>query len=171
MNILKKTFFPLLAAMALVSVSCEKNEIPEPEEPQLEVNANNISGKWELVEWNEAELAEGTYVYIDLVRNDRTYTLYQNLDSFADVPHVVTGSYYIETDVELGAVIRGNYDHDSGDWAHRYVVKSLTATTMIWVAKDNENFVQKFSRVDSLPVAVEKDSSSIGSRSGDCSVK
>ena len=157
MNILKKTFFPLLAAMALVSVSCEKNGIPEPEEPQLEVNANNISGKWELVEWNEAELAEGTYVYIDLVRNDRTYTMYQNLDSFADVPHVVTGSYYIETDVELGAVIRGNYDHDSGDWAHRYVVKSLTATTMIWVAKDNENFIQKFSRVDSIPVAPEKD--------------
>ena len=157
MNILKKTFFPLLAAMALVSVSCEKNEMPEPQEPQLEVNANNISGKWELVEWNEAELAEGTYVYIELVRNDRTYTMYQNLDSFADVPHVVTGSYYIENDVELGAVIRGNYDHDSGDWAHRYVVKSLTATTMIWVAKDNENFVQKFSRVDSIPVAPVKD--------------
>lgn len=157
MNILKKTFFPLLAALALVSVSCEKNATPEPEEPQLEVNANNISGKWELVEWNDAELAEGTYVYIELVRNDRTYTMYQNLDSFSDVPHVVTGSYYIDTDVELGAVIRGNYDHDSGDWAHRYIVKSLTATTMIWVAKDNENFVQKFKRVDSIPVAQVED--------------
>ena len=123
----------------------------------LEVNANNISGKWELVEWNDAELAEGTYVYIELVRNDRTYTMYQNLDSFSDVPHVVTGSYYIDTDVELGAVIRGNYDHDSGDWAHRYIVKSLTATTMIWVAKDNENFVQKFKRVDSIPVAQVED--------------
>ena len=157
MNILKKTFFPLLAALALVSVSCEKNATPEPEEPQLEVNANNISGTWELVEWNDAELAEGTYVYIELVRNDRTYTMYQNLDSFSDVPHVVTGSYYIDTDVELGAVIRGNYDHDSGDWAHRYIVKSLTATTMIWVAKDNENFVQKFKRVDSIPVAQVED--------------
>ncbi len=157
MNILKKTFFPLLAALVLTSVSCEKNDMSEPEEPQLEVNANNISGKWELVEWNEAELAEGTYVYIDLVRNDRTYTMYQNLDSFADVPHVVTGSFYIETDVELGAVIRGNYDHDSGDWAHRYVVKSLTATTMVWVAKDDENFVQKFKRVDSIPVAPAED--------------
>lgn len=157
MNILKKTFFPILAALALVSVSCEKNEIPEPEETQLEVNANNISGKWKLVEWNEAELSEGTYVYLELVRNDRTYTMYQNLDSFANVPHVITGSYYIETDVELGAVIRGNYDHDSGDWAHRYVVKSLTATTMIWVAKDNEDFVQKFSRVDSIPVAPAQD--------------
>lgn len=157
MNILKKTFFPLLAALAMVSVSCEKNDMPEPEEPQLEVNANNISGKWELVEWNEAGLADGTYVYIDFVRNDETYTMYQNLDSFADVPHVITGSYFIKTEEELGAVIRGNYDHDSGDWAHRYIVKSLTASTMIWVAKDDENFVQKFKRVASIPVVPAED--------------
>lgn len=157
MNILKKTFFPLLAALTMVSVSCEKNDMPEPEEPQLEVNANNISGKWELVEWNEAGLAEGTYVYIDFVRNDKTYTMYQNLDSFADVPHVITGSYFIETEEELGAVIRGNYDHDSGDWAHRYIVKSLTASTMVWVAKDDENFVQKFKRVASIPVVPAED--------------
>lgn len=152
MNILKKTFFPLLAAMALVSVSCEKNEIPEPEEPQLEVNANNISGKWELVKWNESALAEGTYVYLDLVRNDKTYTIYQNLDSFSDIPHVATGSYFIDTDVELGAVIRGTYDYDSGDWAHRYIVKSLTATRMVWVAKDDQTYIQEFERIESIPV-------------------
>ena len=83
--------------------------------------------------------------------------MYQNLDSFAKVPHVITVSYYIDTDVELGAVIRGNYDHDSGDWAHRYVVKSLTATTMVWVAKDDETFIQEFKRVDSIPVAPVED--------------
>lgn len=152
MNILKKTFFPLLAAMALVSVSCEKNEIPEPEEPQLEVNANNISGKWELVKWNESALAEGTYVYMDIVRNGKTYTIYQNLDSFSNIPHVATGSYFIDTDVELGAIIRGTYDHDSGDWAHRYIVKSLTATRMVWVAKDDQTYIQEFERIESIPV-------------------
>ena len=78
--------------------------------------------------------------------------MYQNLDSFNDVPHVVTGSYYIDTDVELGAVIRGNYDHDSGDWAHRYIVRSLTASKMVWVAKDDATFVQEFERIDSIPV-------------------
>lgn len=139
------------AAVAILTTSCGKNDTPEPVEEQLEVNANNISGKWQLVEWNESALAEGTYVYIDFVRNDRTYTMYQNIDSFAGVPHVVTGSYYIDTDVELGAVIRGNYDHDSGDWAHRYIVKSLTATRMIWVAKDDQTFIQCFERVDSIP--------------------
>lgn len=155
MNIVKTIMAAALAAFTLVAVSCDKNGTSEPVEEQLEVNANNISGNWQLVEWNESELAEGTYVYINFVRNDRTYTMYQNIDSFAGVPHVVTGSYYIDVDVELGAVIRGNYDHDSGDWAHRYVVKSLTADKMVWVAKDDETFIQCFERITSIPVAEE----------------
>lgn len=141
------------ALLSVFAVSCDNNDMSQPEELQLEVNANNISGKWQLVEWNESSLNENTYVYLDIVRNDRTYTMYQNIDSFIGVPHVVTGSYYIDLDPEKGAVIRGNYDHDSGEWAHRYIVKSLTQSTMVWVAKDDETFIQKFSRIDSIPVA------------------
>lgn len=157
MNIVKTMMLAALSAVTLLAVSCDVI-ITEPDpEPQLEVNANNISGQWELIHWNEAGLAEGTYVYLDIVRNDRTYTMYQNLDSFSNVPHVVTGSYYIETDPELGAIIRGSYDHDGGDWAHRYVVKSLTADEMIWLAKDDNTFLQVFHRVDSIPVAPAED--------------
>ena len=150
MNIIKKISI-LLTAVLLASCA-------EKEEPivYLDVNANNISGSWQLVEWNGASLNESTYMYVNFVRNDRTYTLYQNLDSFMDVPRVVTGSYYIDTEMELGAIIRGNYDYDSGDWAHRYIVKNLTATTMTWVAKDDQNYIQKFQRVDSIPVAVQE---------------
>lgn len=157
MNIVRRIMVVALAAASLLAVSCTKNDQTEPQEPQLEVNPHSISGNWELVKWNESALAEGTYVYINFVRNDRTYTMYQNLDSFSNVPHVITGSYYIDTDVELGAVIRGNYDHDSGDWAHRYVVKSLTASGMVWVAKDDATFIQEFKRVDNIPVAQVED--------------
>ena len=150
MNIVKTMLAVALAAMAMVS--CNKNDQSEPAELQLEVNANNISGNWELVKWNESELEDGTYVYINFVRNGKTYTMYQNLDSFSNVPHVVSGSYYIDTDPELGAIIRGNYDHDSGDWAHRYIVKSLTATKMIFVAKDDATFIQEFARISEIPV-------------------
>jgi hypothetical protein len=153
MNRFKHLVVLAMAIVSLTTISCGKNEIPEPAEELLEVNANNISGKWALVEWNGNSLAEGTYVYLDFVRNDMTYTMYQNLDSFADVPHVVTGSYFISMDLELGAVIRGDYDHSSGDWAHRYIVRSLTPTKMVWVAKDDETFIQKFERIDSIPVA------------------
>lgn len=148
MNKVKMLIAAAFAVMSLISCT----EKPEVTVEYLDVNANNISGKWELVEWNGAPLTEGTYVYLDIVRNDRTYTMYQNLDSFTNVPHKVTGSYYIEYDPELGAILRGNYDHDSGDWAHRYIVKDLTATEMYLIAKDDRTFIQKYVRVDSIPV-------------------
>ena len=138
-------------ALAFATSSCEKvDDNPQPQ--QLEVNANNISGQWQLVEWNGDNLAEDTYVYLDIVRNDKTYTMYQNMDSFTNVPHIITGSYYLYTDVELGAIIRGSYDHDSGEWSHRYNIISLTANEMFWVATDDLTFSQKFVRVDTIPV-------------------
>lgn len=142
----------MLLAAAFAIISCEKKDMSQPIE-YLEVNANNIAGKWELAAWNGAALTSGTYVFLDIVRNGKTYTMYQNLDSFSNVPHVVTGSYNLETDPEIGAVIRGNYDHDSGDWAHRYIIKDLTANQMLWVAKDDPTFTQLFVRVDSIPVS------------------
>lgn len=140
-----------IIAIAFSVASCEKEE-NNAQPQQLEVNAHNISGQWELVEWNGSLLSEGTYVYLDIVRNDKTFTMYQNMDSFSDVPHILTGSYALSTDVELGAIIRGSYDHDSGEWSHRYIIKSLTANEMFWVATDDLTFTQKFVRVDSIPV-------------------
>ena len=136
--------------MAFASMSCEKEQHDIQPEP-LEVNTNNISGKWELVEWNGAPMAEGTYVYMDIERG-KTYTMYQNLDSFSNIPHVITGSYNLATDPELGAIIRGSYDHDNGDWSHRYIIKDLYENEMFWVAKDDPAFTQKFRRVSNIPV-------------------
>ena len=96
-------------------------------------------------------MAEGTYVYMDIERG-KTYTMYQNLDSFSNIPHVITGSYNLATDPELGAIIRGSYDHDNGDWAHRYIIKDLYENEMLWVAKDDSSFTQKFARIASIPV-------------------
>ena len=137
--------------VALSSAACVK-ENPVVIE-YLDVNANNISGSWELVEWNGAPLQQGTYVFLDIVRKDNTYTIYQNVDSFSDMPHTVTGKFFLETDPALGAVIRGNYDHDSGEWAHRYVVLELTKDSMKWVAKDNPEYIQIYKRIESVPVA------------------
>ena len=141
-----------LAFMAVASMACNKIDDPQDNGPEpLEVNTNNISGKWELVEWNGAPMAEGTYVYMDIERG-KTYTMYQNLDSFSDIPHVITGSYNLATDPELGAIIRGSYDHDNGDWAHRYIIRDLYENEMLWVAKDVPSFTQKFRRVSTIPV-------------------
>lgn len=140
-----------IIALAFSFASCEKEE-NNAQPQQLEVNAHNISGKWELVQWSGNPMAEGTYVYLDIVRNDKTYTMYQNMDSFSNVPHVITGSYVLSTDVEQGAIIRGSYDHDCGEWSHRYIIKSLTVDEMIWVATDDASFTQTYIRVNSIPV-------------------
>ena len=140
-----------LLVASLSFVACDDEPVV-PTEPQLEVTANNIAGEWQLSSWKGAPLAEGSYVYIAFDRRERTYTLYQNLDSFST--RELTGAFYIETDPELGAVIRGNYDYDRGDWAHRYVVTSLTANEMIWVAKDDAEDVSIYVRTE-IPATVK----------------
>ena len=150
---MKRILNLIMFLSAFAAVSCELVEDGGDQELLLEVNANNISGKWQLMQWNESTLNDDTYVYIDIVRNDRTYTMYQNIDSFKDVSHKITGSYYLEVDPAIGAVIRGNYDHDSGDWAHRYIITDLSRSYMTWTAKDDPTFVQIWHRVDAIPVA------------------
>lgn len=151
MNRIIKLF--TIALIAFAAYSCEKVTTTEPAEELLEVNANNLSGKWQLSEWDGNVIAEGTYVYLDIVRNGQTYTMYQNMDSFSNVPHVITGKYSLATDPQLGTIIRGSYDYDNGEWAHRYIVKTLTADKMIWVPKDNLTSYQIFRRVKDIPVA------------------
>lgn len=131
---MKRFILLTISLFALGFVACD-DEPEVPAEPQLEVTANNIAGEWKLSEWKGAQLAEGSYVYLSFDRRERTFVIYQNLDSFST--RELTGSFYIEMDPELGAVIRGSYDYDRGDWAHRYLVKSLTTNEMVWVAKDD----------------------------------
>lgn len=140
-------------AAALLAVSCDK-EAPVVE--YLDVTPNNISGQWQLVKWNGSDLSEGSYFYMDLVRKETKFTIYQNFDSMADMPHVVTGEFSIETDAELGAVISGMYDYDEGFWAHKYIVRNLTKDSMEWIASDDPSFVQEFVRVYEIPTSIKQ---------------
>lgn len=129
------------------SISCTKES--EPTVEYLEVNANNISGCWELVSWKDSPLAEGAYVYIEFVRKDTKFDLYQNLDSFS--ARHLTGRFAIYEDEVCGPVIRGEYDYGIGEWGHRYSV-SLTADKMVWTALDNPEDVSVYSRCSEIPV-------------------
>lgn len=70
-------FAALLSALALLG-ACDDDMYVTP----LEVTNNNIAGTWQLAEWNGAPLAEGSFVYIEFIRKDAKYVMYQNLDSF-----------------------------------------------------------------------------------------
>lgn len=133
----------VLPLVAMAVCSCIPEE--EPVESYLEVTPNNIAGSWQLMSYQDGlQLAEGCYVYIDFVRKDKSYKLYQNTDSFS--PRCITGRYNITTDPELGAVIRGNYDYENGLWNHSYVVRSLGVNEMVWVAVDDPSEVSVYRR-------------------------
>lgn len=135
----------LLSLTFVAFAACDDQEEVNPN-PQLEVTPNNIAGEWELVSYDAgATLPEGCYVRITFDRKDRTYTLRQNTDSFTE--HTLSGSYNIITDPALGSILVGNYDYNGGEWAHRYIVRSLTAGEMVWVAKDDTTQVQVFSKM------------------------
>ena len=142
-------FITALAA-SLLMLSCAKKETPTVE--YLDVNANNLAGNWQQVEWRGSELVESSYFYMTIVRKDQLFTFYQNVDSMSDMPHVITGRFNLETDPELGAIILGEYDYVGAFWSHRYIVKDLTADTMTWVAVDDSEEVKKFVRISSIPV-------------------
>ena len=135
----------ILAAISILAISsCKKEEVPA----YLEVNKNNISGYWELSTWNGEAIKEGSYFQMNLVRNDETFTIIQNLDAFPESPRQITGRYGLATDPALGTIISGIYDHDSGYWSHDYIISELTPTSMTWTAVDDPLFVQIFTRID-----------------------
>lgn len=135
----------VMALVMLVGVACTKDG--GDGETFLDVTPNNISGVWSLYSYDDGVLLEeGTYLYIEFDRAERTFVRYDNLESM--VPRKLSGSFAITT--EESAIIRGMYDFGMGDWAHRYYVRDLTATTMKWVATDNENDVRIYVRA-SLP--------------------
>ena len=126
-----KKLFAILAATALSlgMWSCGPVEPNEPAEPQVPITSANIAGVWKLTEWQGAAVEDDMVVYINFVNSGRTYTLYQNVNS--SVVDVITGTYNLYTNKNGQSILRGVYDYsDSTEWSHRYVVSSLTATTM-----------------------------------------
>ena len=140
----------LFAVLAFVGCSDGDDEVVEP---QLEVNAHNLSGVWQLETWNNGQpLEQGLHLYLELQRRDNLFRIYDNLDSFQTT--LTTGVYYFDTDPAVGTIIRGVYDYGRGDWNHRYVITSLTASRMVWVATDDVNDVSVYVRTE-LPEEIQ----------------
>ena len=143
---MKRYITLLFAALAL----CSCNKTTEPTEPMIDVTPTTIAGLWMLESYeNGKALSEGSYVYIEFERADRSYTLYQNVGSMYE--QVKRGNYFIEIDSELGAVIRGNYgseEYNYHDWNSRYIVE-MTANKMRWTATNDSNDISVYVRVES----------------------
>ena len=141
---MKRVFRLIVLAMVVTAVAVSCNDKEEYVEPTLDVTPNNIAGCWSLDSWSGGELSSRSDLYVDFIRADKTCTLYQNIDS--QYMRTITGHYFIYTDDEKGAIIRGNYDYGNGDWAHRYIVTELTEERMVWTALDNPADVSVYVR-------------------------
>ena len=141
----------LKMAMMLLFVcsftACSDDENPEPQ--SLEVTPNNISGIWRLEELNGEAIPEGTFCYIEYVRSDRTFTIYQKFDSM--YPRCITGVYSIEKDPYKGYILSGEYDYGMGEWNNDYIVTSLYETTMTLAADNEAGEISKYERCDKVP--------------------
>ena len=141
----------LKMAMMLLFVcsftACSDDENPEPQ--PLEVTPNNISGIWRLEELNGDAIPEGTFCYIEYVRSDRTFTIYQKFDSM--YPRCITGVYSIEKDPYKGYVLSGEYDYGMGEWNNDYIVTSLYESTMTLMADNETGEVSKYVRCNEVP--------------------
>lgn len=142
---MKKILGVALAAFAsmALTLSCRKAEVPTVQ--YLEVTAANIAGNWTLSTWKGSPMSEGCYVNVSFDRKEKTFEMYQNLDSFS--PRKLTGEFNILKDDNYGSIIRGVYDYEAGFWSHDYIVRDLTADSMVWIAVDDPEDVTVYVRV------------------------
>ena len=145
---MKKIFNLLMLFAVALFAACD--ETVEPIET-LEVKPYNMEGTWMLAELNGSALADSTYVYLVLDRRC-TYEIYENTASM--YPVLFTGKYELEYDWRVGDVISGSYDYELGAWGHEYVITDLYKESMVWTAKDDASYVQKFVRVDAVPAEI-----------------
>ena len=87
--------FTMVASISLLCSCVQKETMPDD---TLPVTVHNISGNWELVEINGEALPKGSFFYIHFIRNDRTYEIWTNFNSYVDTPEYMTGSFNIKVD-------------------------------------------------------------------------
>ena len=143
-----KTIALMLVLTGVFSCSPEEDLTPQ----SLEVTPNNISGVWKLADVNGQALPEGVYCYIEFVRRDRTFTMYQKFDSM--YPRCLTGSFLITKDEYKGYILDGKYDYGTGDWNNSYIVTSLFEESMQLTVDGENGEVCKYVRCSGVPADI-----------------
>ena len=152
MNILMKRFLKTMAFMLVLTgvFACSPEEDLAPQ--SLEVTPNNVSGVWKLADVNGEALPHGIYCYIEFVRRDRTFAMYQKFDSM--YPRRLTGSFDITKDEYKGYILSGKYDYGTGDWNNSYIVTSLFEESMVLTVDAVNGDVCKYVRCSEVPAEI-----------------
>lgn len=140
-----KRILCLITFAVLLLASCTKPAQPQAE-PQLYVNFTNTSGDWVLQSWKGNDMSESG-IYLRL--KNKEFTLWQSVGSMYPVKY--TGSYNLVEEEGTGTIIRGVYDYTFDYWQHKYVITSLTSSTMEWTSLDDRSDVYVYVKSVDFP--------------------
>ena len=139
----------IMASMLLISGCDKENESNNTKVQNMAVTYYTIDGVWSLAEWNDAPLAEGTLLYIDLDRKEHRFEMWDNLNSM--YPTMRSGSFMLSVDDMQRDIISGWYDYSVGDWGDDYIVElNADGDKMTWRAVSSDEKMI-FVEVDALP--------------------
>jgi hypothetical protein len=152
MKFFRESLALAIVAVALFVSGCERGSDVDgggADEHNMAVTYYTVDGAWRLVEWNEAPLAEGTLLYIDLDRKERRFEMWDNFNSM--YPTMSSGSFLLSVDDMDRYIISGWYDYGVGDWNNEYIVELNTeGDSMVWCAVSSDE-VMIFAKVEQLP--------------------
>lgn len=115
----------------------------------LEVTPHNISGYWKLTEYNGQKIPQGLFCYVEYIRKDRKFVMYQKFDSM--YPRRITGVFSIEKDKYGKYILSGKYDYGMGEWNNKYFVTELLESSMILTADSENAEISKYIRCNEIP--------------------
>lgn len=141
-NILKLWAFALIVSG--VAACSEDHSYDDDSAPVL--SYHQIVGTWQLTEWNGEPLGtDGRYVYMVLESKERTFSVYQNIDTAQ--PRELSGTFELGYDDNEGInYVSGMYDHEFGFWSNDYVVTKPDEDTMVWTVYGDEGDVSVYKR-------------------------
>lgn len=142
-NILKIT---LLLSLIFSTVACSSDDNTDYNDASLDVNYLNVSGTWALTEWN-GEAIDNIYCYLVLDRKEKTFVMYQNMDSMT--PRKLTGTFTLSKDKndETIDLISGVYDFGNGKWNNDYIIQ-VYKDKMIWTVSNDPSDVSVYTRYE-----------------------
>lgn len=138
-----KTLSVIFVTLSLIA--CTKE--PHKSDNELPVTSDNISGTWELSEISGEPLADGLFMYLELVRRDKVFSFYENISGSHNVTVHKSGHF----DFFGERVISFLYDNSISSYGKRYEIISLTEDKMVWVREDNRDEVSVYVRCESIP--------------------
>lgn len=109
---------------------------------EIPVTFTNTAGEWELVMWRGSDVEFGT---VNVTLKDKEFVLRQSVGSMYPVEY--TGSYNLIEEEGVGTIIRGLYDYTYEYWEHKYIVTSLTSSSMEWTSMDDPGDIYLYYKV------------------------